>query len=44
MLTKSLPEIKSPYLVTASTNVTTIENMTDLLDKVGCLEEWITFF
>ena len=44
MFTEALPEMLPPYLVTASTNAITLDDVTDLLDKVGGLEERFTFF
>ena len=44
MFTEPLPEMVPPYLVAASTNAITIDDVTDLLDKVGGLEQRFTFF
>ena len=44
MFTEALPEMLPPYLVIASTNAITLDDVTDLLDKVGGLEERFTFF
>ena len=44
MFTDAIPEMLPLYLVIVSTNAITLGDVTNLLDKVGGLEERFTFF